>query len=416
MVQVGARLPRSPSDSHPLTSRLIVIISIARILLFATFMTVAACIPVLVRDWEVSAAGAGSIVSAMFVSYAVSLFALSWTADHVGAKRTVLVSSLAAAASSAVFGLWARDYWSALVLYALVGLCQGGVYTPLVMLFSENARADRRGTAMGWLIGSTSIGYAGSLALSGAGIAIGGWQAAFLLTGSLPVVGAVLLIWSLRNVPNRIHPRHDDSGLVRQLGHNRDARLLVGGYVAHNWELLGLWSWTPTLVAASFAMAGATTSIASQSSAYVAAAMHVIGAFAALLVGGLSDRLGRRTVLLGMAAIAAALSLSIGWLVALPPWIISCFALIYYFFALGDSPVLTTALAERVDPASLGAILAVRSLLGFGAGAVAPIAVGGIIDVLRTGGHGETLVWGAGFVVLGCGGLLATLLAYRLAR
>jgi len=43
---------------------------------------------------------------------------------------------------------------------------------------------------------------------------------------------------------------------------------------------------------------------------------------------------------------------------------------LYGFTALGDSPVLSTALTEAVSAPYLGAALALRSFLGFGAGAV----------------------------------------------
>lgn len=399
-----------------MTDRRFWTLGVARIVLYAPFMSVAACIPALTEEWGIGAGRAGLILSGFYAAYAVSLFVFSWIADHIGARRSAIISTLASAAASAVFALFARDYWNVLFLYSLMGLSLGGLYTPLVMLVHENTRPERRGTMMGWLIGSTSIGYASSLALSGIGIAVGGWQAAFLLTGLLPSVGAVALIWSLKSVPNRIYPRSRDSGLWRQLRSNRQARLLIGGYTAHSWEALGGWSWTPALIAASFAVSGAPGAFATQSGAYVAAGMHLVGATAAFSMGKLSDRLGRRTVLLGIAAISAVLSLLIGWAVALPPLVFSMLAMIYAFFTIGDSPVLSTALAERVDPASLGAVLAVRSLLGFGAGALATPVAGAAMDVLRSHGAAAASIWGAGFAIMGVGGVLAALAAYKLAR
>src|SRR5690606_22060685 len=115
-----------------------------------------------------------------------------WAADHFGARRMVVASSVLAAATSAAFGWLARDWGSAMVLYGLVGLAQGGVYTPLVMGIADEAPPARRGNAMGWLIASTSVGYAASLALGGLGVALGGWETAFVLCGSLPALGALL--------------------------------------------------------------------------------------------------------------------------------------------------------------------------------------------------------------------------------
>jgi MFS family permease len=174
-----------------MTAGRLLAICTARVFLFATFMTVAAVIPLIRLDWALSATAAGAIVSSFTLCYAVSVFGFAWAADHFGAKRMVVLSALVAAATSASFGWLARDWGSAMLLYGLVGLAQGGVYTPLIMLLADEVPPARRGSAMGWLIASTSAGYAASLAMAGLGVAIGGWQAAFLLSGMLPGVGAV---------------------------------------------------------------------------------------------------------------------------------------------------------------------------------------------------------------------------------
>src|SRR3546814_15969037 len=62
--------------------------------------------------------------------------------------------------------LFARSYLSGLVLFSLAALAQGGTYTPGIMLIADRYPPERRGAAMGWLIASTSLGYALSLVLS----------------------------------------------------------------------------------------------------------------------------------------------------------------------------------------------------------------------------------------------------------
>jgi MFS family permease len=379
-------------------------------------MTVAAVIPILLEEWQIGAARAGAIVTAFTVSYAVSLFGFAWVADHIGAKRAVQVSALASAVTSAAFGVFARDWASATVLYGLIGLSQGGVYTPLVMLFAERHQPVTRGTAMGWLIASTSVGYAGSLFLCGIALSFGGYRAAFLVTGLAPALGAGLLWLCLRSVENRIHSRRSTGNLWHHIFGDRDAGLLTAGYTAHCWELLGSWAWLPSLVAAAFALGGSSIAVASQSSALATGTMHIGGAAASFVMGALSDRLGRRTVLLVVATAAAALSLSIGWLIWLPAGLFVVLALVYSFLTIGDSPVLTTAITEVTDPGRLGAVLAVRSLLGFGAGAIAPLAAGAVFDAAASFAVRPAVAWGCTFVVLGIGGVLAALSAAGLSR
>lgn len=379
----------------------------ARILLYGNFMVYAACLPVVRAEWDMSATRAGSIASGFMLGYAVSLVVFSWLADHLGAKRVVLWSAILSAAAALLFGLFARSYPSALVLYTVAALAQGGVYTPLVVLFADRYPPARRGTAMGWLIASTSVGYATSLAVSGLALGIGGYRLAFIVTGIMPAFGAALIVFALRPTENRIHARTAGLRLGAILRTNRNARRLIAGYVAHSWELLGMWAWIPAFLAASAALSGADLAGAAVSGAYLSAALHITGAVAAGSAGRLSDHLGRRAVMVALAALSACLSLSIGWLVAWPVYVLLLLGLVYSFAAIGDSPVLSVALTEVVEPGFLGSVLALRSLLGFGAGAISPLVFGLVLDLVNPPGATPTN-WGLAFVVLGVGGVIAT--------
>lgn len=402
--------------THPLLryEPWVAIVCLARVFLFANFMVVAASIPVLIEEWDMSATQAGSIVSSFTIGYALSLFAFSWYADRFGARRVTLVSAWASAAAAMAFALFARDYPSAALLYGLAGLAQGGTYTPVIMLFSERYNPSLRGTVVGWLIASTSVGYATSLLVSGVALNIGGYQAAFVATGVLPLVGAAILHLSLRGTPNTIHARSTDLDLKAVLVRDANTRRLVTGYTAHTWELLGMWAWLPAFLAASLALQGFATVEAAETGAYVSSAGHIVGAIASLVMGSMSDRLGRRTVLVGVAALGAVLSLSVGWMIALPIAVLGVVALVYSFSVIGDSPVLSAGLTETVPPAFLGSALAVRSLLGFGAGAVAPLVFGLMLDLTSGGSTPGAVAWGVSFGLLGIGGLIAVISALRL--
>jgi MFS family permease len=183
----------------------------------------------------------------------------------------------------------------------------------------------------------------------------------------------------------------------------------------HSWELLGMWAWTPAAVAASVATAGSVPLRAAELSAYLSATFHGMGLVASSSMGRLSDRLGRREVLLALAAVSTACSFGFGWLVGGPLAILVVVGALYAFSALGDSPVLSTALTEAVRPAYLGSALALRSLLGFAAGAVAPLVFGMILDATNPPGFAPK-TWGWAFAALGVGGLIATLCARGLKR
>lgn len=118
-------------------------------------------------------------------------------------------------------------------------------------------------------------------------------------------------------------------------------------------------------------------------------------------------------MLVSLAAISTVCSFSFGWLLAWPASVVVTVGAIYGFTALGDSPVLSAALTEAVRPAYLGSALALRSFVGFGAGAVAPLVFGMVLDATNAEG-GTPSNWGWAFVSLGIGGLIATVCACML--
>src|SRR3546814_18515262 len=80
-----------------------------------------------------------------------------------------------------------------------------------------------------------------------------------------------------------------------------------------------------------------------------------------------------------MAAAVALLSLVIGWSTALPTTVVLVLAFLYGFAAPRDSGVLSTAMADAVPAGHLGRLLALRSILGFGAGALSPLPFGSLL-------------------------------------
>jgi len=390
-------------------------ICIGRIFMYMSFMVYAACLPLLKNEWGMSATQAGSIASGFSICYAASLAVASWLADHFGARRIFVLSAVTSVATSLLFGFFARDYWSTLLFYSLIGVTQGGVYTPGIVLMAERFPVVRRGSAVGWFIASTSLGFASSLAVSGLLIALGGYTFAFLGTGILPSAGALILWITLRRTPNIVHDRSAGISLTAVLKNERNVRSLMAGYAWHCWELLGMWAWVPAFLAASLVYSGTASIQSAELAAYCVAAMHIVGAVASPTMGHLSDLLGRRAVLTGLGAAGALFSMIFGWLIASPLPILVGLMLIYGFVVIGDSPVLSAAMTEAVAPNRLGSVLAIRSLLGFGAGAVSPVAFGLVLDCLRFGDHVAS-AWGPAFMVFAIGGFGATWYAWRFRR
>lgn len=369
-------------------------------------MAYAGALPYLRPAWDMDATTAGSVQAAYNITNALALLLASWLADRWGPKRIYLVSAWAGVVAMALFALFARSYESALVLAALVAATQGGAYTPALMLVAEMVPPAKRGGAMGGMLAAGSFGYVLSVQAVLGAAAVSDYRWGFALCALGPLLGAVAGSFALRRHPHVVHRRSGGGGarlwgtLVTPV-----SVLLTVGYTAHCWELLGAWAWMPSFLAAALvplALGPVATG------GVVACAVHLAGTLATLSVGLASDRWGRRTVALAVAAAGGSLSCLLGWSL---PWGAATTLVLAFaasFFILGDSGVLSAAMTEAVPREYLGTVLAVRSIFGFGAGALSPVAFGMALDA-----SGQ---WGWSFAVLGLGGLTAALAAAWLPR
>lgn len=393
---------------------------IARIGFAMLFTAYSASLPLLKSDWQMSAGEAGLVQSAYHLGFLISLFTVGFLTDRYGAKHTLLATSLAAAISGMAFALWADGFVSGLTLYGLNGLCSGGTYTPGLAIVAQRFAAHRQGRALGVYLAAASLGYAVSLFFSSAMLPLHGWRGVFLLAACGPVAGTMLAFWVLKDTPNWRHPRlpgHGPGSALRQVLANRPVMLAIWGYVFHAWELLGLWAWLPAFLSLALVRNGYGSLEATSLGATLSAFTYLAAAGGNVLGGGLSDRYGRTAVILVMSLTSLAGSFVFGWLLSMPVWLLVVVAVLYNFTAVADSSVHSSALTELVPPGYLGAAYSLRSLLGFGAGALSPWVFGLTLDgILGASPASETLAWGLAWMALGTGALCGPIVVWRLRR
>jgi MFS family permease len=373
-------------------------------------MAYPAVLSVVQEEWGLSSTAAGSISSAYQIGTAVALVFVSALADYLDPRLLFRVSAGVTAAVSLLIPVLAHGHLSALLLFGAVAVAVAGIYTPAIMLLAERFEPARRGRAMGWFLAASSMGYVLALVVGGAVVARAGWRTALFVLALGPLLCFVLslaLFYGERSRRASAPPPRRVS-FDADLASNRPAQLMIWGYVFHSWELLGMWAWTPAFIAAALAVQGTTIERAAGLGASLSAIFHVMGIVASATGGALSDRWGRTAVIAGMMLVSSACSFSFGWMLAAPLLLIVVVGSVYGFSALGDSSVYSTGITETVRPERLGSALAVRSLLGFGAGAVAPLVFGWVLDLY--GGRSASVAgWGWAFSALGVGGVLGLL-------
>lgn len=388
----------------------------SRLFLYLSLQSYAALIPILQQEWQMSNAAAGSIMSVYHLGFLISLVGLSALTDWLSAKKIYLASAVAFAVASLLFALFARSYPSALLLRFLMGIAVGGTYTPALKLISETFSSTLRGRAMGLFIAAGSLGHAASLAATGWIAAAYDWRAAFVVTSLIPLAGAVIPFAVLRGLEERT-AQPEVRALKTELFANRPAMLMIAGYSAHTWELEAQRTWTPAFLIACVLALGATKDAALQFGATFTSAMYIMGVLSTAIAGALSDRWGRTAVIIAMMAISIACSFTFGWLIGGSLALVMAVGLCYGFSVIAESPVFSSGLTEVVSPGYLGSAYGLRSLIGFGAGALSPTVFGMILDLTNAGradAAGYLPNWGWAFSMLGLVALIGPWMMFKL--
>ena len=380
----------------------------ARVCTTAIFMTYPACLNVLLTEWQMSATRAGIVQGAFTAAFALSLLVASFLCDRIGAKRVFNVATMLSALAAILFALLARSFETALVLTSLMGLAQGGTYTPAIMLVSANTPQKKKASAVGWVLAGMSAGYVISIFLSTTLLSLYGYETAFLATAFITVLGWGLGYLAIRRAHDQSHvgsqgPATFDSAMKRR------SRLLTIGYIGHCWELFGAWAWIPAFLAAAILTRDSMSPI--ELGLWTALALHLSGFFSSFISGYAADKFGARSVLIAFAVLGAVCSVSIGWLTTISAPLLLAIAAIYGFATIGDSSVLSSAMTDAVPAQHLGRVLGLRSVLGVGAGALSPALFGLALDLAP-----GDLAWGFAFSTLALGALVAILCALLLRR
>jgi MFS family permease len=201
---------------------------------------------------------------------------------------------------------------------------------------------------------------------------------------------------------------------------NRPALMMIGGYVAHMWEMFGMRGWIVAFLTACLLTAQYDFQKAVSLSAVVAGVVTLVGAVSNALGGTLSDRYGRVNTITVVMLGSGLLSLLFGWTRTFPFWLVLILAILYGFMVTGESSVLSTGITELAHPSGLGRTMALQSLLGFGAASISPILFGYILDLTNPADaltrYGYVPNWGWAFMILGVGGLMGPLVISRIKK
>ncbi len=343
---------------------MLVLLSFAELLGMSLWFAGSAVAPQLQRAWQLDGAEVAWLTIAVQLGFVAgtALSAVLNLADVIPARTLFTVAALSGAVCNAGLA-FSGGLAPALLSRFLAGACLAGVYPPAMKMTSTWFR-QRRGLAVGTIVGALTIGKAGPYLI---GAIPGATVTALVALSSASTVAAALLIWFFyADGPYTFPSRPFTWTLVRSVVRETRWRRATGGYLGHMTELYAYWTWIPAFVAASIAQSvHAVAPAATRSSAIIGFAIIAVGGVGCVWGGAVADRIGReRLVIIAMAVSGAACAL-IGLLFGHSLWLLTPIALVWGFFIIADSAQFSVLVTESVPAHAVGTALTLQVSLGF---------------------------------------------------
>lgn len=389
----------------------------SQLFIMLVFINYSAILPILKTEWDMNNTQAGVIFSVYQLGYIASGVLLSTLSDRLNIRWIFITAALWSGVANLLFGLYAHDYLSGLILRGLTGIGMGGTYMPGLKLVAERFASHQRGRAVGIYVGSLVLGASLSLVVPGTIAGIWGWRTAMFVCSAGVFIGASLSLLVFRGY-RPAPPQPSPLGFSGEILQNRPALLVILGYASHMWEMYGMRSWLAPFFAAALTGWGFSTGKATATAAVIAAALVGIGTFSTAITGSLSDRFGRTTTVTVVMLGSVICSISFGWLINTNLWLTLAVGSIYGWLIVAESPVFSTALTELVAPGYLGAAMGMQSLVGYTMGMISPTVFGWALDTFQNWQPwpGMNGAWGIAFTTVGLGGLLGPVCMWLLRK
>ena len=259
--------------------------------------------PYFAPEFHLSHEQVGTLASAIAITWAASTLIFGAISDRVGRKPLLIPAVFAFSILSWISGL-AHSFHQLLAIRALMGIAGGPTWSIMTALIDESSPATRRGRNVGLVVSAAAlVGLAAAPVLTTQVAARLGWRSAFFVSG-IPGLILGLLLWKFVKEPSaqNAHEKPSFSEYVSILRYGNIRLCCLGA--------IGFMSW---LFAVSVFAPLYITEVAHESATQAGFFLGASGLgsfFLGFLLPSLSDRWGRKPVLLLMAAVSAVVPLA----------------------------------------------------------------------------------------------------------
>ena len=153
--------------------------------------------PAVLKEWGISRAAFGPVLSASLFGYMLGAFALASAADRFGRKTVILAGLAIFGGFTLITPLLADSMPTLMALRFLAGCGLGAAVPTGVSLNAEYVPTRVRATAIGMMYVTYNIGAAGGGFLAGWLIPQFGWHSIFYIGGVAPLVLGVLMFFGV---------------------------------------------------------------------------------------------------------------------------------------------------------------------------------------------------------------------------
>lgn len=333
----------------------------------------------------------GLLASALSLTWAVAAFGIGVISDKTGSRKGLLIlATLAFSVCSFLTGI-AAGFALMLAARLLMGVAEGGIMPISQALIALEVEPRHRGLAMGVTqnFGSNLLGsFVAPVALAAFAAAFG-WRHAFFLAGVPGLVTAILIWFFVHDVPTgtvtpdsapaggATHPPAGSAGLgagtLREALAERNVLICAGMGVLLVSYLVVCWAFMPLYLTK-------VRHYDPQTASWLMGTLGISATVGAFVISSLSDRWGRKPLLIAMPLISVILPLGALYFEG------SAWGLAAIFFVgwgvNGVFPLfMATVPSESVAPhhmaAALGICMGTGEILG---GVLAPSLAGNLAD------------------------------------
>jgi len=350
------------NEAHRLEARVqLAWLAAAMVLGMVPWFSATVAAPGMTAEWRLSPASIVWVTIAVQLGFVVGTFVSAALLLSDRLRTRYFAASAAFVAGVATLLLVWRDINAAgaIGLRLVTGVALAGVYPPGIKI-AAGWWKERRGTAIGVLVGALTLGSAAPN-LVRVMAATADWRSIIVAAGTASLLSAAIFAFAVREGPFHAPSARFDPRAILLVLRDRGVVLATAGYLGHMWELYAMWS----SIGAFWLVMATRYDMAPSSAAGLAFLTIGAGALGCVVAGSVADRVGRPIVTIAAMAVSGACALTIGPSMSVSVAWVALVAMVWGISIVADSAQFSAAVTELAPVQYVGTAITLQTCLGF---------------------------------------------------